>query len=140
MWFPNGMAISPDGRTLIVAETVENRLTAFNIAEDGSLSHRWVWAQLDARPDGICLDAEGCIWLASPRGPCAFLRVAEGGEVRERIDLADCSAYACMLGGPGRRTLFLLEARASKPAAGTDARSNGRIRMVEVDVPGAGLP
>ncbi len=140
MWFPNGMAITPDGRTLIVAETVAHRLTAFDIEEDGSLSHRRVWAQVDARPDGICLDAEGCIWMASPREPHAFLRVAEGGEIRERIDLVDRNAYACALGGVDRRTLFLLEARASKPAAGTDARSNGRIRMVEVAVPGVGFP
>lgn len=140
MWFPNGMAITPDGRTLIVAETVAHRLTAFDTAEDGSLSHRRVWAQVDARPDGICLDAEGCVWMASPREPRAFLRIAEGGEVLDRIDLADRSAYACALGGVDRRTLFLLEAFASRPADGTGGRSNGRIRMVEVEVPGVGLP
>lgn len=136
--FPNGCAITEDGKTLIVAETFAARLTAFDIAEDGSLSSRRLWAQLPAPPDGICLDAEGCIWLANPIPPGGFLRVAEGGEVRERIDLDKHAGYACMLGGPERRTLFLLEALSSQPPDCTPG--NGRIRTLEVEVPGAGWP
>ena len=137
--FPNGTVVTPDGRTLIVGETFARRLTAFDIQDDGSLSNRRVWAQLDeGAPDGICLDAEGCIWIASPREPAGYLRIAEGGEVKERIELSDVSAYACMLGGPEGRTLFLCEAVSGRPA--DIQRGNGRIRSVDVDVPRAGLP
>jgi sugar lactone lactonase YvrE len=137
--FPNGCAITPDGGTLIVAETFAGRLTAFDIAADGSLDNRRLWAQVRAFPDGICLDAEGCIWLANPVSPGGgFLRVAEGGEVRDRIDLSDHGGFACMLGGPERKTLFLLEAKSVEPSKAV--RGNGRIRTIEVDVPGAGFP
>lgn len=136
--FPNGAVITPDGRTLIVGESMAARLTAFDIAEDGSLSGRRVWAQLEgAMPDGSCLDAEGSVWIASPVSNC-FLRVREGGDVQERIDV-DQMAIACMLGGPDRRTLFCLTAA----AVGVDevkASHRARIEMVRVDVPGAGLP
>ncbi len=138
LMFPNGTVITPDGKTLIIAETGGLRLTAFEVADDGSLSNRRVWAQLDAPPDGICLDAEGCIWFAVPLDPGAFVRVAEGGEVIERIVLEDRGGYACMLGGPEGKTLFLLEARGSEPTKVKPG--NGRIRIVEVDVPRAGLP
>jgi sugar lactone lactonase YvrE len=137
--FPNGCVITPDGKTLIVAETFGLRLTAFDIAEDGSLSNRRLWAQLQAVPDGICLDAEGCVWLANPMPPGSFLRVAEGGKVMERIESGDRVAFACMLGGPERKTLFLLEAATLDPSKRT-VRGNGRIRTVEVEVPGAGWP
>ena len=104
--FPNGTVITPDGRTLIVGESFGARLTAFDVAEDGSLSNRRVWAQLEkAVPDGICLDAEGAIWVASPMSG-EVLRVREGGEVTERIRVAT-QAIACMLGGPARTTLFV---------------------------------
>lgn len=137
--FPNGTVVTPDGRTLILGETFARRLTAFDVEDDGSLSNRRVWAQLDEGvPDGICLDAEGCIWIASPREPSAHLRIAEGGEVRDRIEVPGMGAYACMLGGPERRTLFLCEAVGSRP--GEIGRGNGRVRAVEVDVPGVGLP
>jgi sugar lactone lactonase YvrE len=137
--FPNGCAVTPDGRTLIVAETMGARLTAFDIAEDGSLSNRRVWAQLhQVYPDGICLDAEGCVWVANPRPRGGFVRVAEGGEVKAQIDSEDRAGYACMLGGPQRRTLFLLEAFSVEVPKSTPG--NGRIRVVEVDVPGAGWP
>ena len=137
--FPNGTVITPDGRTLILGETFSRKLTAFDIEDDGSLSNRRVWAQLDeGAPDGICLDAEGCIWIASPREPAGYLRIAEGGEVKDRIELSGMSAYACMLGGPEGRTLFLCEAVSGRPA--DIERGNGRIRSVEVDVPRAGLP
>jgi sugar lactone lactonase YvrE len=135
--FPNGTVITPDGRTLIVGETMAGRLTAFDVDGEGALSNRRVWAQLEkAVPDGICLDAEGAIWVASPVSR-AFLRVREGGEVLERIEV-ETNAYACMLGGPDRKTLFLCTAEGHDPAkTGTN---RGRIEAVEVDVPGVGLP
>ena len=135
--FPNGTVITPDGETLIVGESFGARLTAFEIAPDGTLSNRRVWAQLEkAVPDGICLDAEGGIWVASPVS-AEVLRVREGGVVTDRVSV-QTQAFACMLGGPERRTLFICTAADSDPAK-TDARS-GRIESVEVDVPGAGLP
>lgn len=138
LMFPNGCAITPDGRTLIVAETFARRLTAFSIDERGSLHDRRVFAELTVLPDGICLDAEGCVWVASPAAPGGFVRVAEGGEIRDRIELADRFGYACMLGGPKRSTLFLLEAFQVRPDRAVPG--NGRVRAVEVDVPGAGWP
>ena len=145
MAFPNGMAITPDGRTLIVAESLAARLTAFNIASDGSLTHRRVWAQFDGRgfqpydkartfPDGICLDAEGAVWMASPGGDGGVLRVLEGGEITHRIRV-ERQAFAAMLGGPDRRTLFVCTSLMSDGPAGS-----GRIETVMVDIPGAGLP
>jgi len=135
--FPNGTVITPDGRTLIVGETFGGCLTAFDVAEDGSLSGRREWARMDkAVPDGICLDAEGAIWVASPIGG-AVLRLREGGEVTHRIEV-EHEAFACMLGGPERRTLFLCTAANSDPKE-THTRT-GRIEYVPVDVPGAGLP
>jgi len=136
--FPNGTVITPDGRTLIVGESFGARLTAFDVAADGRLANRRVWAQLEggAVPDGICLDAEGAVWLASPTTN-EFLRVREGGAVAARLPV-DRSAIACMLGGPERRTLFLCTSRAHDPAE-TGARE-ARIEIVDVDVPGAGRP
>ena len=136
--FPNGAVITPDGGTLVVAETFGRRLTAFDIGDDGALSNRRVWAELGVPPDGICLDAEGCIWVAVPR-PGAFLRVAEGGDVRARVDLEGWGGYACMLGGEEGRTLFLLEALTADPDE-MSGRGNGRIRTMEVDAPRSGLP
>ena len=136
--FPNGSVITPDGRTLIVGETFGARLTAFDIADDGSLSGRRIWAQLEgAVPDGICLDGEGAVWVASPPFK-EVLRVREGGEVVERVD-TDQQAIACMLGGPERRTLFVLTAPSVDPDECRAARG-ARIEILEVDVPGAGLP
>jgi len=138
---PNGLAITPDGTALIVAETFANRLTAFDIAADGSLSNRRVFADLGVPPDGICLDEEGCVWVAIPcfeyGGPGGFLRVADGGEVRDRIDGDGFGAYACALGGPARQHLFLLESAVLGLPRG---RGDGRIRVLTVDVPGAELP
>ena len=136
--FPNGSVITPDGRTLIVGETFGACLTAFDIAADGSLGERRAWAKLDAAvPDGICLDEEGAIWVASPVSG-SVLRVREGGEVAERVEVEN-QPYACMLGGPERRTLFICTALSSDPRETTQARA-GRIETVEVNVPGAGLP
>lgn len=138
MAFPNGTVITPDGRTLIVGETYGARLTAFQIEPDGSLTRRRLWAQLkQAVPDGICLDADGAIWVASPVS-AEVLRVREGGEVTHRIKVST-QAYACMLGGPERRTLFMLTAETSEPHKAR-AQPSGRVEVVEVDVPGTGLP
>jgi sugar lactone lactonase YvrE len=135
--FPNGSVITPDGGTLIVAETFGARLTAFDVDSEGALSNRRLWAKLEgAVPDGICLDAEGAIWVASPVS-AEVLRVREGGEVSQRIRVAT-QAFACMLGGPERRTLFICTASDSDPAKA--AERSGRIEYVEVEVPGAGLP
>lgn len=136
---PNGMVITPDGRTLIVAEPGATRLTAFTIEADGSLTNRRVWAQMEGPPDGIALDAENCVWAGVPREPGRFLRVAKGGEVKQRIEVGDPGrrGIACALGGPGRKTLFLLESFSTSPDS---QKGNGRIRAIEVDVPGAGWP
>ena len=135
--FPNGAVITPDGRTLIVGETFGGCLTAFDIGEDGTLGGRREWARMErAVPDGICLDAEGAIWVASPVSGCV-LRLCEGGEVTDRIEV-ETQAFACMLGGLERRTLFICTAATSDPNE-TEERT-GRIEYVEVDVPGAGLP
>jgi sugar lactone lactonase YvrE len=138
LMFPNGAVITPDGKTLIVGESFGACLTAFDVAPDGGLHNRRVWAKLEgAVPDGICLDEEGAIWVASPVGVGGVLRVREGGEVTERIAVEN-DAFACMLGGPDRRTLFICTAPDSDPMKTTDCR--GRIEIVEVDVAGAGLP
>jgi sugar lactone lactonase YvrE len=137
--FPNGAVITPDGRTLVVAETLANRLTAFAIADDGSLGNRRVFAELGpATPDGICLDADGAVWVASFFTQ-EFLRVADGGAVLDRVAVPGKMAVACALGGNAGRTLFLLT------AAGTledmyASRTAGFIETVEVDTPHAGWP
>ena len=138
LMFPNGPVITPDGRTLVVGESFAARLTAFDLGADGGLSNRRVFAPLEGRvPDGICLDAEGAIWVASP--PTKDLsRVREGGEVVERIEF-DRMAIACMLGGEDGRTLFALTAATTNEEEAPKLRS-GRIETVRVDVPGAGLP
>jgi sugar lactone lactonase YvrE len=137
--FPNGTVISPDGKTLVVGESMGHRLAAFDIASDGSLSNRRVWAQLheEAIPDGIALDAEGAIWVASPMS-FEMLRVREGGEIAERIKF-DTMPIACALGGPGRHTLFMLTSDSINPDE-CRAKKASKIWTREVAVPGAGLP
>ena len=137
--FPNGTVITPDGRTLVVAETMGQRLTAFDVAADGALGRRRTWAALDGVfPDGICLDADGAIWVSDARGP-HLLRVREGGAIERRISTGPGRhAFACMLGGADRRTLYVCTCTGSGPAM-ADKR-DGRIETVHVDVPGAGLP
>jgi sugar lactone lactonase YvrE len=108
--FPNGMTVTPDNSTLIVAESFASRLTAFNIAADGSLSNRRVWAELGQGGDGICLDAEGAVWCSATKdGKPTCVRVREGGQVLQTIEL-DRSCFACMLGGEDRKTLFMMVA------------------------------
>src|SRR5581483_9808582 len=129
--FPNGMAVTPDNATLIVAESYASRLTAFDIADDGSLSNRRVWADLgDGAPDGICLDAEGAIWYADvPNKRC--VRVREGGAVLRTIAL-DRGCFACMLGGADGRTLFLVTREWPGSAGG--ART-GQVLSIEAPAP-----
>jgi sugar lactone lactonase YvrE len=136
--FPNGMVITPDGRTLIVAETYAHRLSAFAIGADGSLSRRRLFAALpDCFPDGICLDAEGAVWVSDARGH-EVIRLFEGGRMAERLAVGERTVFACMLGGPDRRTLFLCTSTGSGPAMAQ--KTDGRIEFVRVQVPGSGLP
>ena len=136
--FPNGTVITPDEKTLIVGETYGSCLTAFDIEPDGSLSGRRVWATMQgAVPDGITLDADGGIWVASPISS-EVLRILEGGTVTDRIKM-HAGAYACMLGGEEGRTLFILTSEPPDPFEGKPWHG-GCIDVVEVDVPHAGLP
>ena len=138
LMFPNGMVITPDGKTLIVGETFGACLTAFDIAEDGTLSNRRVWADIaPSVPDGICLDAEDAIWVASPTTQ-DVIRVKEGGEVTDRLKVST-NAFACMLGGDDGKTLFVLTSEESDPAK-LAGRRTGKIEIVHVDVPRAGQP
>jgi sugar lactone lactonase YvrE len=138
--FPNGMAISPDGRTLFVAETVASRVTAFDIDEEGGLTNRRVFAQLDrgVQPDGIALDAEGAIWLANPTGQPAVLRVREGGRITDRVRL-HTHAYAVALGGPERRHLFISTSKSHDPTEIAQSPS-ATLLVMDAAVPGAGIP
>ncbi len=139
--YPNGAVISPDGRTYIVSETFANRLSAFDVEADGSLTNRRVWADIGAPPDGITMDEEGCLWVAVPcyayGGPGGFLRLREGGEIVDRIDVDGAASYACTLGGPEMRTLFLC---LSTVLGHERHPGDGRILVVDVDVPGTGTP
>jgi sugar lactone lactonase YvrE len=137
--FPNGMAVTPDNSTLICAESYGKRLTAFDITADGSLSNRRVWADLDdGVPDGICVDAEGAVWYGDvPNKRC--VRVREGGEVLQTIEL-DRGCFACMLGGADKRTLFMVATEWSGTANMADGPRTGKVLTVEVAAPGAGWP
>jgi sugar lactone lactonase YvrE len=137
--FPNGMVITPDGKTLIVGETMGARLTAFEIQPDGALANRRVFAAIDGLiPDGICLDAEGAVWVAWP-GSNKVVRVRDGGEIADTIELPGRHAYACMLGGADRRDLYICTALDHMPEV-IKARREGKIEVTRVQVPGAGLP
>ena len=143
--FPNEIAITPDGRTLLIAETMAMRLTAFDIASDGSLSGKRLWAQLSYLPDGFCLDADGCAWVAVPErgedGFIGFLRVAEGGEILDRHPI-EAHAIACALGGPEGNDLFMLEADVVAVAEieRASVRGNARVSVGKVEVPAAEHP
>jgi sugar lactone lactonase YvrE len=138
LMFPNGTVITPDGRTLIVAETLGARLTAFDVAADGTLSNRRVWAEVPGRaPDGICLDADGAVWLADALGSDC-VRVAEGGDVLATVTPSQ-TPFACMLGGPDGRTLFMCTAASSAPTIAAHERA-ASIEITEVAVPRAGWP
>ena len=136
--FPNGTVITPDGRTLIIAETLGAQLTAFDVHADGTLNNQRVWASLPGvAPDGICLDAEGAVWVADAIN-ARCIRVRAGGEVLSEL-ATEQNAYACMLGGDDGRTLFVLTAEDSHPATAAAART-GRILTTQVLVGHAGLP
>jgi len=138
-FFPNGIAITPDGKTMVVAESWSRKLTAFDKAPDGTLSNRRAWAEggEDWVPDGICMDAEGAIWIADPVKKQA-LRIKDGGEIAERVSTGDRGAYAVALGGPDRRTLMICSnIYRNKDHAGNPT---GRIETTRVTVPGAGWP
>jgi sugar lactone lactonase YvrE len=151
--FPNGMALTPDGSTLIVAETMMNRLSAFDVAS-GVLGKRWTWAafgdpptsdgvtellsQVDVAPDGICLDAEGAIWVADAKEG-RLIRVAKGGEILDELKTDGLGVFACMLGGDNERTLFACVAPTFNEAEAS-ANHRAAIWMTNVDVPRAGLP
>jgi len=137
--FPNGMVITPDGGTLIVAESIGRRLTAFDIDSDGGLFGRRVFADgLDGPPDGIALDEAGAVWTSMTLAH-QFERVVDGGEVTDRIDIGDRAAIACMLGGPDRRTLFLVSSSDAYPQRLVGTRLSC-VETIRVENPGAGFP
>ncbi len=137
--FPNGMAVTPDNSTLIIAESHGKKLTAFDIAGDGNLSNRRVWADLgDGVPDGICIDSGNAVWYGDvPNKRC--VRVREGGEVLQAINL-DRGCFACMLGGRDNRTLFMMAAEWHGFERMADGFGSGQILTAEAPAPGAGWP
>jgi sugar lactone lactonase YvrE len=136
MAFPNGMAVTPDDSTLIVAESYEGRLTAFDIDDDGGLSKRRVWADLGEGGDGICLDAKGAVWCPKFQ---ECVRVREGGEILERIEL-DRFCFACMLGGDDGTTLFMNVAEWTGPEGIFKEPRTGQVLAIEAPAPHAGFP
>jgi sugar lactone lactonase YvrE len=137
--FPNGMAITPGASTLIVADSYAKRLIAFKIAADGRLTNRRTWADLgDGVPDGICIDAEGAVWYADvPNRRC--VRVREGGEVLQTIEL-DRGCFACMLGGDQGDTLFITAQEWSGPEGIFNEPRTGQVLAVDAPAPHAGHP
>jgi sugar lactone lactonase YvrE len=136
--FPNGMAVTADNATLIVAESYGTRLTAFQVDGAGGLTGRRVFAEVDEAPDGICVDAEGAVWYATVPGR-RCVRVAEGGRVLETVEL-DRGGFACVLGGPDRRTLFVTAAQWRPDLPELVPAGSGRVYAARVTVPGAGWP
>jgi sugar lactone lactonase YvrE len=138
MMFPNGTVLTPDGKTLIIGETLAFRLSAFDVMPDGTLTNRRVWAQLDfVATDGMCLDADGQIWLANAMTNKCF-RVKEGGEVTGEVTTSQTS-FACMLGGEDRKSLFIMTAPSSDRFKIAGA-ALAKIEVVDVATPGAGRP
>lgn len=137
--FPNGMAISPDHSTLVVADSYGRQLVAFTIEADARLSNRRAWAELgEGTPDGICFDAEGAVWYADvPHKRC--VRVREGGKVLQTVDL-DRGCFACMLGGKDGKTLYIMAAEWPGMDKMVGAPRTGQVVAVEVSVPHAGRP
>ena len=144
LFFPNGTVITPDGKTLILGETFSSCLTAFDINSDATLSNRRAWADLSSTeegyvpvPDGICLDAEGAIWVASP-STNDVIRIEEGGSLLDKVEV-EMGAFACMLGGELGNTLFISTAKDSQEEICLKEKS-ARIETIEVSIPRAGLP
>ncbi len=138
--FPNGMAVTADNSTLLVADSYRHQLVAFDIGPDGGVSGRRVWADLgEGTPDGICADAQNAVWYADVPGK-RCMRIAEGGTVLQTVEL-DRGGFACALGGPGKTTLFIVAAEwRGISAAEMVAPSSGQVLTTQVDVPGAGWP
>ena len=138
LYFPNGSVITPDGGTLIIGETYARKLTAFTVAADGTLTDQRVWAELGSiAPDGICLDAKGAVWVASPRSN-EFVRVVKGGTITQRIPVSN-QAIACALGGDDGKRLFMVIGRVKGRDEALATRV-GRIEYVDVDVAAAAAP
>lgn len=136
--FPNGMAVTPDNQTLIIAESYARRLTAFTIDGEGRLSDRRIWAELDGPPDGICIDEAGAVWYADvPNAYCR--RVSEGGEVLDEVKL-DRGAFACILGGAARKTLMIAAAQWFGMARMGEMGGTGQLLTKSVPVGGTGWP
>lgn len=137
--FPNGMVVTPDNATLIVSESYGNKLTAFDIAADGSLSNRRVWAETgEDHPDGICLDAEGAIWYGDV-GNKRCVRIREGGEILDTINL-DQGCFACMLGGKDEKTLFMVTKEWQSVKKTSNTTQTSQVVMTEAPAAGAGWP
>ena len=139
LFFPNGIAITPDGKTMVVAESWGRKLTAFDKANDGTLSNRRDWAVSQGNwvPDGICMDAEGAVWIADPVKK-QVMRIKDGGEIAQTVSTGERGSYACALGGVDRRTLLICTNNwRNKDHA---ANPTGRIEIARVDVPGDGWP
>ena len=139
MQMANGMAITNDDRTLVVAESSGKCLTAFDLADDGMLTHRRVWADLPDHPDGICLDAEDGVWIAAPVTD-RFVRVTEGGEVTDVVETPGRHGIACALGGPDGRTLLMLTATTHGARDESRAALTAAIETTTVRIPGAERP
>ena len=136
----NGMAITPDGSTLLVAESAGGRITSFPIGDKGDLGPRSTFAELDTAPDGMCIDAEGAAWVGCVVGG-RFARVLPGGEETDSVPMPEGrNAVACVLGGPDRRTLFMLTASTFGEDDRSRAAMDARVETIEVAVPGAGRP
>jgi sugar lactone lactonase YvrE len=137
--FPNGMLVTPDNMTLIVADSYGKCLTAFDIVADGGLANRRVWADLgDGVPDGICLDAENAVWYGDvPNQRC--VRVREGGDVLQTVEL-DRGCFACALGGGDRSTLFMMATEWKGPEKMLQGPRTGQVLTVEAPAPGVGWP
>jgi sugar lactone lactonase YvrE len=139
MWRPNGMAITPDGTTLVVSDTYGSAILAFTIDAEGNLADRRTFAAMgDRHPDGLCLDAEGAVWVGC-FDDGEFLRVLEGGEITHRVECPGVWAAAPALGGEDRRTLFLVVNDTDDERL-RRRESRGRIERVRVEVPGVGWP
>jgi sugar lactone lactonase YvrE len=138
--FPNGMVVTPDNRTLVIAESIGGKLTAFDIADDGGLHNRRVWAD-GVGADGICMDAEGAIWGVGEPMATSFSRIREGGEILDTVQL-DRSLFSCMLGGPDGRSLFMLAAewRGFEEIEQAIADRTGRVLVMDAPAPHAGWP
>lgn len=138
LFFPNGMAISPDGSTLYLSETFGRCIRAFDIGSQGALGRPRLYAELPGSPDGLCLDAEGCLWVPL-LFEGEFVRISPKGEVVERIAFPGMSAIACVLGGENRSTLFLCVCRVDRSVADAPIRK-GEIHTVRAPASGAGRP